>query len=83
LLDGSTKARTEGRRIPAVALESLVVRRIRDWLADAAAILQVIQHAASDAVTQRRLIERARNVAAGEIDALHTFMRSSIVRAQV
>jgi site-specific DNA recombinase len=83
LLDGSTKARTEGQRIPAVALESLVIRRIRDWLADPAAILQAVQTAASDAVTQRRLIERARNVAAGEIDALHTFMRSSIVRAQV
>src|SRR5262249_45011340 len=33
LLDGSAKAKTEGQRIPAVALESLVVRRIRDWLA--------------------------------------------------
>jgi site-specific DNA recombinase len=83
LLDGSTKARTEGQRIPAVALESLVVRRIRDWLADPAAILQAVQHAASDAVTQKRLIERAKHVAAGEIDGLHTFMRSSIVRVQV
>jgi hypothetical protein len=36
LLDGSTKARTEGQRILAVVLESLVVRRIRDWLADPA-----------------------------------------------
>ena len=83
LLDGSTKARSEGQRIPAVALESLVVRRIRDWLADPAAILQAVQHAASDAVAQKRLIERAKHVAAGEIDALQTFMRSSIVRAQV
>jgi site-specific DNA recombinase len=83
LLDGSTKARTEGQRIPAAALESLVVRRIRDWLADPAAILQAARHAASDAVTQKRLVERAKNVAAGEIDGLHTFMRSSIVRVQV
>jgi DNA invertase Pin-like site-specific DNA recombinase len=83
LLDGSTKARTEGQRIPAVALESLVVRRIRDWLADPAAILQAVQHAAPNAVTQKRLIERAKHVAAGEIDGLHTFMRSSIVRVQV
>jgi hypothetical protein len=83
LLDGSTKARTEGQRIPAVALESLVVRRIRDWLADPAAILQAAQHAAPNAVTQKRLIERAKHVAAGEIDGLHTFMRSSIVRVQV
>jgi len=83
LLDGSTKARTEGQRIPAAALESLVTRRIRDWLADPAAILQAVQHAAPNAVTQKRLIERAKHVAAGEIDGLHTFMRSSIVRVQV
>ena len=64
LLDGSTKAKTEGgQRIPAVALESLVVRRIRDWLADPAAILQAVRHSASDAVTQKRLIERARDFA--------------------
>ena len=83
LLEGQTKARIEGQRIPAAALESLLVRRIRDWLADPAAILQAVQHAASDAATQKRLIERVRNIAAGEIDGLHTFMRSSIVRVQV
>ena len=36
LLGGSTKAGTDGQRIPAAALESLVVRRIRDWLAESA-----------------------------------------------
>jgi hypothetical protein len=83
LLGGSTKARTEGQRIPATALESLLVRRIRNWLSDPAAILQLVSHAASDAATQKRLIERAKAIAAGEIDSLHTFMRSSIVRVQV
>jgi len=83
LLEGSTKGRTEGQRIPAVALESLVVRRIRGWLADPAAMHQAVQHAASDAVRQKRLIERAKHVSAGEIDGLHKFMRSSVVRAQV
>jgi hypothetical protein len=83
LLGGSTKARTEGQRIPAAALESLLVRRIRDWLADPAAILQAVQHAAFDAATQKRLIERASNIAAGEIGGLYTFMRSSVVRVQV
>jgi len=33
-----------------ISPESLVFRRIRGWLADPAAILQAIQHAASDAV---------------------------------
>jgi site-specific DNA recombinase len=85
LLDGSTKA--EGQRIPAVVLESLVVRRIRNWLANPASILQAIQHAAFAAVTQKRLIERARDLAAGEHDGgpegLRAFMGSSIVRVQV
>jgi DNA invertase Pin-like site-specific DNA recombinase len=61
LLDGSTKAKSEGQRIPAVVLESLVVRRIRGWLAEPASILQAIQHAASDAVTQKRF-DRARAI---------------------
>ena len=87
LLDGSTKAKTEGQRIPAAALESLVVRRIRDWLADPTIILQVVQHAASDAATQKRLVERARHFAASDhdlgIEGLRTFMRSGILRVQV
>jgi DNA invertase Pin-like site-specific DNA recombinase len=87
LLDGSTNAKRDGQRIPAIALDSLVVRRIRDWLAEPAAILQVVQHAASDAVTQKRLIEHAGHFAAGDHDlgtgGLRTFLRSSIVRVQV
>jgi site-specific DNA recombinase len=78
---GSSK--TEGQRIPAVALEALVVRRIRDWLSDPAAVLETLQHAAPDAAEQKRLVERARYVAADKIDALHTFTRSTIVRVQV
>jgi site-specific DNA recombinase len=80
LLGGSTKARTEGQRIPAAALESLLVRRIRDWLADPAAFLK---YATYNATTQKRLIARAKDIADGDIDGLHTFMRSSIVRVQV
>ena len=57
LLEGSARAKSEGQRIPAIALESLVVRRIRDWLAHPAAVLQAAQHAASDAGTQKRLVE--------------------------
>jgi site-specific DNA recombinase len=87
LLDASTKARSAGQRIPAATLESLVIRRIRNWLADPAAILQAIQHAASDAVTQKRLIERARDLGARDhdrgIEGLRTFMRFGILRVQV
>jgi site-specific DNA recombinase len=87
LLDGSTRAKAEGQRIPALALESLVVRRIRDWLANPAFILQAIQHATFDAVTQERLIERARGLAKEDRDLgtqdLRTLMCSCIERVQV
>ena len=87
LLEGSAKAKALGQRIPAVALESLVVRRICGWLADPAGVLQAFQHAAFDAVTQKRLIERARDFAKQDhdlgIEGLRAFMRSSIVRVQV
>jgi site-specific DNA recombinase len=87
LLKGSTKTKAEGQRIPAAALESLVMRRIRHWLANPASILEAIQHAAIDAVTRKRLIERARDLDARDhdrgIEGLRTFIRSSIVRVQV
>jgi len=87
LLKGSAKAKAQGQRIPAVALESLVVRRIRGWLTEPANVLQAIQHAAFDAVTQKRVIERARDFAKQDhdlgIEGLRAFMRSSIVRVQV
>jgi hypothetical protein len=87
LLEGSTKAKSEGQRIPAAALESLIVRRIRDWLAEPTLVLQVVQKVVPDAVTQKRLVERARDFAMQDhdraIEGLRAFMRSSIVRVQV
>ena len=87
LLDGSAKTKAEGQRIPAAALESLIVGRIRGWLTDPASILQAIQYAASDAVAQKRLIERARDLGKQDlhlgIEGLHAFMHASIVRVQV
>ena len=82
LLGGSTKARTHGQRIPAVAIESLLVRRIRHWLSDPA-ILQEVRHVGSEATAQKRAIERAREISTGEIEDLHAFMRSNIIRVQV
>jgi DNA invertase Pin-like site-specific DNA recombinase len=87
LLEGSAKTKAQGQRIPAVAIESLVIRRIRGWLTEPAGVLQAIQHAAFDTVTQKRLIERARDFAKQDhdlgIEGLRAFMRSSIVRVQV
>jgi hypothetical protein len=87
LLEESSKAKSKGQRIPAAALESLVVRRIRHWLAEPTRVLQVVHKAVSDAVTQKRLIERAREFAKQDhdrgIEGFRAFMRSSIVRVQV
>src|SRR4029077_5958525 len=59
LLNGSIKGEQEGQRIPALALESLVSRRLRDQLANQVAFLDVVQHYTSYRGVQKRLIERA------------------------
>jgi site-specific DNA recombinase len=56
---------------------------IRDWLADSAAILELVQHVTPNTAAQRRLIERAKDIGSGEIDDVYTFIRASIVRVQV
>ena len=53
LLTGSAK--DSGQRVPAPGLETLVCRRIHSWLADRAAMLDIVQSHAADAVTQKRL----------------------------
>ncbi len=86
LIDGTAKD-ASGQRIPAVALEALVTRRIRDWFTDASAILHAIPCPASDAARQKRRIERAKHRAAiwhelppGDI---RTLMLSIVARIQV
>jgi hypothetical protein len=46
-----------GQRIPASGLEALVITRINEWLADRAAMLDIIQTHTTDAVTQKRLLD--------------------------
>jgi hypothetical protein len=59
---GATNAR--GQRIPAVSLEALVSRRIQDWLADGAAVLDAIRHPVTDGNAQQRIIASAARLAA-------------------
>jgi site-specific DNA recombinase len=54
LMTGSVK--DSGQRIPAAELEPLVRRRIRDWLADRAAMIDMVQNHTSDGELQKRLI---------------------------
>jgi site-specific DNA recombinase len=49
-------AKQLGQRIPASSLEALVIGRIRSWLSDRVAMLDIIQTHASDAATQKRLM---------------------------
>ena len=87
LIDGTTKTSIGGQRIPAVALEALVTRSTRDWLADPGKIHQVIGNEAPDATTQKRLIDRAIKFAAAWNDLpehdVHAFIRAVTVRVQV
>ena len=62
LIDGTAKTSAGGQRIPAVALEALITRSTRDWLADPGKIHQVIGNEVPDAITQKRLIDRADQV---------------------
>jgi site-specific DNA recombinase len=81
------KAKDSGQRIPAASLEGHVIRRIRDWLADPVAILDVVQSRAPDAAKQKRLIERAEHDAAAwhdlQTNELRTFMLSIVARIEI
>jgi site-specific DNA recombinase len=63
LIVGSAKDHSKGRRIPAGNLESLVVNRLRAFLADAGAILDAVRNEHSDGTHQKRLISRGRQIA--------------------
>jgi site-specific DNA recombinase len=63
LITGAVKSGSTGRRIPAANLESLVITRLRTFLADRGAILDAIQNKHPDEVGQTRLIHRGREIA--------------------
>jgi len=63
LIIGTAKDRSNGRRIPAANLETLVITRLRTFVADRGAILDVIQNDHPGAVEQNRLIRRGCQIA--------------------
>ena len=63
LIIGTAKDRSKGRRIPAANLESLVITRLRTFLSDQGAILNVIRDEHADGAGQNRLIGRGRQIA--------------------
>src|SRR3954463_4389511 len=87
LIDGTAKTSVGGQRIPAVALEALIVRNIRQWLADSSKIHQLLGNEVPDATREKRLIDRAAKFAAAwndlSADDVHAFIRAVTVRIQV
>ena len=85
LLAGAAK--DSGQRIPASSLEALVRRRIHGWLADRAAMLDIVQGHTSDAATQKRLmVGLERCVAAWpelRTNDIRNFVLSIVARIQV
>jgi site-specific DNA recombinase len=63
LITGKAKDRSGGRRIPAANLETLVITRLRTFLADQGAILDAIHDEHVKGAEQNRLIGRGRQIA--------------------
>jgi len=87
LIDGTAKTSIGGQRIPAVALEALIARSAREWLADSSKVHQFIENEVPDAVGQKRLIDWAVKFAAAWNDLpaadVHAFIRAVTARIQV
>ena len=63
LLTDGARAGTKGQRIPAVSLEALVTRRIRDWLGNGASVLDAVHHHLPDGIAQQRIVNGAARLA--------------------
>jgi DNA invertase Pin-like site-specific DNA recombinase len=63
LIVGTAKDKSTGRRIPASNLETLVITKLRSFLADEGAVLNVIREEHVDGAAQSRLIARGVNIA--------------------
>ena len=69
LIVGTAKDKSTGRRIPAANLETLVITKLRSFLADEGAILNAIREEHVDGAAQSRLIARGVKIAK-EIESL-------------
>ena len=69
LIVGTAKDKSTGRRIPASNLETLVITKLRSFLADEGAILDAIRHEYAEGNAQARLIALGLKIAK-EIESL-------------
>jgi site-specific DNA recombinase len=85
LLAGTAKH--VGQRIPASSLEAIVIGRIRNWLGDRPAMLNIVQSNTVDDATQKRLMDRLDQCMATwhelKVDDVRKFMLSIVARIQV
>jgi DNA invertase Pin-like site-specific DNA recombinase len=79
LITGTAKNKSNGRRIPAANLESLVINKLRDFLADQGAILDAIRHERADGTAQCRLIARGLKIAEGLVSLAPNRMRAMLM----
>jgi site-specific DNA recombinase len=63
LIVGAAKDHSQGRRIPAGNLESLVINKLRTFLSDQGAILDAVREEYPDGTHQKRLISRGCQIA--------------------
>jgi site-specific DNA recombinase len=63
LIVGTAKDKSTGRRIPASHLETLIITKLRSFLADEGEILDAIRHEYTEANVQARLIARGLKIA--------------------
>jgi DNA invertase Pin-like site-specific DNA recombinase len=78
LITGTAKDHSQGRRIPAGNLESLVTGRLRALLVDEGAILNAISNVEQNGAQQKRLIARGRQLS-GELPTLAPDVVRSII----
>ena len=69
LIVGTAKDKSTGRRIPASNLETLIITKLRSFLADGGAVLNVIREEHVNGAAQSRLIARGVKIAK-EIESL-------------
>jgi len=87
LITGGDAVNAGGQRIPAVSLEALVARRMQDWLADGAAVLDAIRRHVPDGVAQQHTIAGAMRLGASwhglRPDEVRSLLLSICRRVQV
>jgi len=87
LIIGTARNQSNGRRIPAANLESLVINRLRTFLADEGAILDAIRDEHGDGAGQNRLIGRGREIAEELVtiapDQIRAMLMTLISRVEV